>query len=390
MAMQYLGFPVEEMQKKLDNARALMEEQNLSGLLLTATANYYYFTGIRKLADWATFTRPVFLLLPRKKEPVLYVQNFGYPECRSRSFVQDIRSFPDLMTTPLEGLVSIMKELDMDKGKVGCELGYEQRMDMPVAAFLQLKDMLPNATFVDAAQLLWQLRMVKMPYEIECMREANRIAAAAFESCFTSIHEGMTEREVARKLVASMAEHGADLPGFIIVISGTGNYDRISARPTDRIIRQGDLVWIDAGTTYKGYWTDWCRAGVVGKPSEEQRRLQAIIHETTMLGVQTVAPGVPVGDIWRACEKSMLAHGLPWSFDCGRAGHGVGLQLTEPPTIAPEDDTLLQPGMVITCEPGYCNDIGCFDIEENVLVTETGYEVLSGARRELYEIATDC
>ena len=284
MAMQYLGFPVEEMQKKLDNARALMEEQNLSGLLLTATANYYYFTGIRKLADWATFTRPVFLLLPRKKEPVLYVQNFGYPECRSRSFVQDIRSFPDLMTTPLEGLVSIMKELDMDKGKVGCELGYEQRMDMPVAAFLQLKDMLPNATFVDAAQLLWQLRMVKMPYEIECMREANRIAAAAFESCFTSIHEGMTEREVARKLVASMAEHGADLPGFIIVISGTGNYDRISARPTDRIIRKGDLVWIDAGTTYKGYWTDWCRAGVVGKPSEEQRRLQAIIHETTMLG----------------------------------------------------------------------------------------------------------
>ena len=331
MAMQYLGFPVEEMQKKLDNARALMEAQDLSGLLLTATANYYYFTGIRKLADWATFTRPVFLLLPRKKEPVLYVQNFGYPECRSRSFVQDIRSFPDLMTTPLEGLVSIMKELDMDKGKVGCELGYEQRMDMPVAAFLQLKDMLPNATFVDAAQLLWQLRMVKMPYEIECMREANRIAAAAFESCFTSIHEGMTEREVARKLVASMAEHGADLPGFIIVISGTGNYDRISARPTDRIIRKGDLVWIDAGTTYKGYWTDWCRAG-----------------------------------------------------------HGVGLQLTEPPTIAPEDDTLLQPGMVITCEPGYCNDIGCFDIEENVLVTETGYEVLSGARRELYEIATDC
>lgn len=80
-----------------------MEEQNLSGLLLTATANYYYFTGIRKLADWATFTRPVFLLLPRKKEPVLYVQNFGYPECRSRSFVQDIRSFPDLMTTPLGG-----------------------------------------------------------------------------------------------------------------------------------------------------------------------------------------------------------------------------------------------------------------------------------------------
>lgn len=152
--------------------------------------------------------------------------------------------------------------------------------------------------------------------------EANRIAAAAFESCFTSIHEGMTEREVARKLVASMAEHGADLPGFIIVISGTGNYDRISARPTDRIIRKGDLVWIDAGTTYKGYWTDWCRAGVVGKPSEEQRRLQAIIHETTMLGVQTVAPGVRWGIFGGPAKSLCWPTACPWSFDCGRAGHG--------------------------------------------------------------------
>ena len=85
---------------------------------------------------------------------------------------------------------------------------------------------------------------------------------------------------------------------------------------------------------------------------------------------------------------TMCADGLPWSFDCGRAGHGVGLQLTEPPSIATCDDTLLQPGMVVTCEPGYVNEIGCFDIEENILVTEDGYEILSSGKRELHEIAT--
>ena len=95
---------------------------------------------------------------------------------------------------------------------------------------------------------------------------------------------------------------------------------------------------------------------------------------------------MPAAKIYETCGHEMEKHGLPWSFECGRAGHGVGLQLTEPPSIAGCDSTVLQPGMVITCEPGYVCDLGCFDIEENVLVTEDGFEILSGGRRELHEI----
>ncbi len=386
--MRHLDFPIEEMNLRIRNAKELIAKENMNGIVVTAAANHYYFSGLRKLADWSTFTRTNFVFIPKDKDPVLYVQNFDGADAFSRSSVQDVRTYDEIMSAPVNGIVEILKELGMDTGRVGWELGYEQRMDMAINDWFAVKEQVPNAEFVDASLLIWKLRMIKMPFEIQCMRKANDIAGRSFDRVFAEISEGMTEREVERKLVSIMAEEGAEQPGFIIVISGVGNYERISARPTERRLKKGDFVWIDAGVNYIGYWTDYCRSGVVGGPTPEQRRLQSIIHEVTLKGVQSMAPGVPVAKMYDACGEEMMKHGLPWSFDCGRAGHGVGLQLTEPPSIASVDNTLLQPGMVVTCEPGYVNDIGCFDIEENILVTEEGYEVLSSGRRELHTIAT--
>lgn len=384
--MKYLDFPVNEMEQRIENAKALMARKGLCGLMLTAAANHFYFTGFRKLANWATFTRTVFVFIPADKAPVLYVQDFAGPEARSRSSVRDVRTFGEIMGAPISGIVEILKELGMDSGKVGCELGYEQRLDMAVADFEAVKSQLPAASFVDASDLLWELRMVKLPSEIACLRKANDIASRSFDRVFGEVCEGMTEKEVARKLVSIMAQEGAELPGFIIVLSGPGNYDRISARPSDKLIEKGDFVWIDAGVNYNGYWTDFCRAGVVGGPSSEQQRLQKIVTDITMEGCAAVKPGMPVKELYDICAKKFIEHKLPWSFECGRAGHGVGLQLTEPPSIARIDDTVLKPGMIITLEPGYVNELGCFDVEENILVTETGGEVLSSAKRELHAI----
>lgn len=386
--MRYLDFPIEEMEQKIINARELMKEEEMSGIVVTAAANHFYFTGFRKLADWSTFTRTIFVFIPLEKEPVIYVQDFDGPEALSRSAVQDVRVYSEIMGAPVNGVVEIMRELGMDRGKVGFELGYEQRMDMAFKDYEAIKAELPEVDFVDGSELIWKLRMIKLPCEIECMRIANDIAGRSFDRCYKEISEGMTEKEIERKLVAIMAEEGAEGPGFIIVVSGPGNYDRISARPTNRVIKKGDLVWIDAGVIYNGYWTDYCRAGVVGGATAEQRRLQSIIHETSMKACEVIAPGVPVAEIYNTCAKVFLEHGLPWSFECGRAGHGIGLQLTEAPSLARCDKTILESGMVVTVEPGYVNDLGCFDIEENVLVTETGFEILSSGSRELHYIKT--
>jgi Xaa-Pro aminopeptidase len=386
--MRYLEFPVEEMKQKINNARKLILEQGLAGLMITAEANYYYFTGYRPHTSWSTFTRPAFLFIPKDKEPVLLVHIFVVPEAQSRSAVRDVRGFREIMTTPLDDVVEILRELEMDRGQVGCEFGYEQRLGIPHNAMEELKTRLPSVQFVDGSDLIWKLRMVKLPSEIECMRKVCQITSQALDQGFREIHEGMTEKEISQKISSLMLAAGAEAPGFIIICSGPGNYDRISARATDRRIVKGDFVWLDVGANYLGYWSDFCRAGVVGGPTAEARRLQAIVHEVTMAACQKIAPGVPVAEIARECAKQMEAHGFPLSFDCGRAGHGIGLMSTEPPSIVDYDTTVLEPGMIITVEPGIVNELGCFDIEENVLVTEDGFEILSGASRDLYTIAT--
>lgn len=126
----------------------------------------------------------------------------------------------------------------------------------------------------------------------------------------------------------------------------------------------------------------------MGKPTSEERRLQVIVHEVTMTACQNIAPGVPVAKVARECTRQMEAHGFPLNFDCCRAGHGIGLMSTEPPSVADYDATILEPEIIITVEQGIVNELGCYDIEEIVQVTEDGFEILSGASRDIYTIAT--
>ncbi|MBV9358639.1 MAG: aminopeptidase P family protein, partial [Chloroflexi bacterium] len=149
-------------------------------------------------------------------------------------------------------------------------------------------------------------------------------------------------------------------------------------------------VWMDAGCTVGGYWSDYSRAAVVGPPSAAQREAQALVHEATMAGVRLIRPGVPIGEIAAACEQR-LAH-FPFRITssisglAGRVGHGIGLDATEPPHVSASNHAPLTVGMVISVEPGVATEDGLFHVEENVAVLEDGYEILSVAGRELYPI----
>jgi Xaa-Pro aminopeptidase len=152
------------------------------------------------------------------------------------------------------------------------------------------------------------------------------------------------------------------------------------------------MLWIDAGCAVGGYWSDFSRAAVVGQPSAEQYRAQEEIHEITWEAVQKVRPGICASQLAQACNTRLA--GLNFAITssisglASRVGHGLGLDVTEPPHIAEYDDTILEPGMVITVEPGVAAEYGTFHVEENVLVTREGYEVLSTAPRALQCIAT--
>ena len=112
---------------------------------------------------------------------------------------------------------------------------------------------------VDIGDLIWDIRIIKSEAEVELHRESGRIAAAAFDRCFSTLHEGMTEAAAAAVLGEAIAAEGGR-PGFFIVTSGQGFYDRTAGLPRERVLERGDMLWIDLGVVYRGYWTDHCRA----------------------------------------------------------------------------------------------------------------------------------
>ncbi len=329
-------------------------------------------------------------MLPHAGEPVLIVHTGRELEARGYSWVKDVLTFHTLSHAPLPEIVEALRDAGLSRGRIGAELGPEESLDLPVEDFHALQRQLPSVEFVPAGPALWPARMRKSAAEIDCVRRACQATTRAYEQTFAGARGGMTEADVAQLMTVASLEAGGGSP-WVIITSDAGHYDLASKLASRRRLEPGDFVWMDSGCAVAGYWSDFGRAGVVGGPTPEQRNLQASIHEITMLGVEVIRPGVTTGEIARVCNAALDRLDLPITscVSClaGRVGHGLGLMTTELPHVAEEDETGLEPGMIITVEPGVATPFGIFHVEENVLVTEQGYEVLSQAPREVATIA---
>jgi Xaa-Pro aminopeptidase len=214
-------------------------------------------------------------------------------------------------------------------------------------------------------------------------------SGAGFGAAFAAGREGATERDVATIIetggVGGVAGSGAWVQlGWIGITSGAGSYDRFVAGPRDRRLERGDMLWADLGFTADGYWSDFCRAGIVGGPTPQQHDRQARIAEATAVGTAMARPGVATADIARAMRDALQRLRLP-SLGFGRLGHGIGLTATEPPSVVEHDPTILEAGQVITCEPATVLDDGLYCTEQIVVVGETP-EVLSTFPTDLASI----
>ncbi len=178
---------------------------------------------------------------------------------------------------------------------------------------------------------------------------------------------------------------------WALVTSGEGNYDLVSKEGGSRQVLKGDMVWIDGGCSINGYFSDFSRACVIGKASERQKKAQRLIHEITLVGMDMLRPGMPVSQIAARMNQAVLELDLPITSNisglAGRVGHGIGMCITEPPSLSESDPTILEEGMVVTIEPGVATPFGTFHIEENVLVTKEGPVLLSSPYWELWEIS---
>lgn len=394
MNLEYKRFPRIEYENRWERARKLIADNGLDVLLITEPNNYTYFSGGHR--DFS-FSRPMVMVLPREKDPVVMVHDLFDASQHRESWVEDIRSYSSISGFPVELLKNVCSDLGINAGRIGAELGREQRLGLPYNDFVKITKELPNAQFIDASDILWELRMIKSEAEIDYLRKACEISSRAFEKCFKKLRPGMSEKEAAKILYDATVEEGGSSV-WVVINSGPYNYDSgFLPHPGNYTLEKGNMLWFDTGCHYNGYASDFSRMAAIGDPSDEQKKMYEIVDSVTRKCVEAIRPGIKASDLSRLCNTEFEKAGIkeiwgegdcssPQSNKAQRIGHGIGMATTEPPHIALFDHTEIKAGMVITIEPTVVTNYGHFNIEADVLVVEDSYDVLSVASRELIKI----
>jgi Xaa-Pro aminopeptidase len=376
-----------EGERRITEARRRLEAAGLDALLLVSSANAAYLSGYP--SPERTLGRALYVLLPLRGQPAVLAQAWRLEEARRYCWVPEVLGYQRLSAVPFEELDRLWEANRLERATVGVESGSEQRLGLPLQDFEALCAHFGGTRFVDCGDLLWSLRLVKSPAEVARIRAACQITSEAYAATFSTASVGEPGRQIVDRMKTEMIRRGGGDP-WVLSSFGPGSYDLPSEVPPQGPVRRGDMLWIDAGCTVGGYWSDFSRAAVVGPPSQEQLEAQAAVHAVTQAAVSLIRPGRPVAEIAAACREGLAGLNLevtaPLSDLAGRVGHGLGLDVTELPHVAEFDSTVLEAGMVVTVEPAIATLYGAFHVEENVLVTEDGFEILSTAPWELVTV----
>ena len=261
-------------------------------------------------------------------------------------------------------------------------LGFESSV-FSVAEYLKLKEALPEVSFLPLSQDFELLRAVKDEAEIDRIREAARVAGEALAKVREMIRPGVREGEIALELEYRMRRSGAEQVSFETIVAAGANSALPHATPGCREIADGDCVMIDYGAVCGGYHSDETCTFVVGHASERQREVYRLVRDAHDRAIGAIRAGVSCGEIDRIARSHLDAAGLGNSFSHG-TGHGVGLDVHEAPRLAAGREEILRAGMVVTVEPGvYLPGLWGIRIEDTVLVTEKGSEILTPTAKDL-------
>jgi Xaa-Pro aminopeptidase len=370
------GFSTQEFEQRLIKAQDVMQQYKLDGVLLTTPQNIRYFTGYDS-QFWESPTRPWFVIVPASGKPIGIVPEIGESEFK-KTWLDDIKTWPS--PRPEDEGISIVKStlehLTKIHGQIGAEFGKEMAIRMPVKDLFKLKENL-HTNIVDGSDAIWEMRMIKTNTEIERIKKICSIASDAYYDLPSKLNIGDTEREAVNKLKIDIINRGADNVPFMPGISGEGGVSQIVCGPSDRIIEKGDILFIDTGSTFDGYFCDFDRNFAFGSATSEVEKVNEILWNATEAGINAAKPGVSTFDIFNTMNK-IISDGNAVGNNVGRLGHGLGLQLTEPPSHRPGDNTIIKENMVLTIEPGMEYAKGKMIVhEENVVIRKDGAELIT-------------
>lgn len=369
-----LRVPTAEYTERLRQVRSRMSANGIPALLVAGTpaepANIQYLTNYRPLAG------TTLLLITEDNDPVVLTDAILHGE-PMHSMLWDV-IFDDLRPCEPDDLVkhtvAAIHELGVD------QIGIASPTALAMQLARELQSGLDGLEFIDGSPVLLAARAIKSPAEIANLRTACRITREALEAAIDACRPGATEREVATVIQSTIMQGGADGLAFETTVASGPRAGLKHAAPTERQLESGDMVFLDAGALINGYHADLSRVGTVGQPDIEVEMLLDTAAEMFRQTLNKVKPGAPVRDLYRAAERVARRAGLLADYMAGGIGHGVGLSIFEQPSLAPGDDQVLEAGMTFALEPMLVRyGVGTAVVEETVLVTDDGYEILSGA-----------
>ena len=371
------GFPKEEFINRVAKLRQLMEKNHVDAIIITSPSNFRYFTGLDSYF-WESPTRPWFVLIPLLKDPIAIVPSIGLSSLE-KTWIDNIITWnsPNPEDEGISTVLNAIHSLKIEKGNIGFELGKESFLRMKINDFRKLENQLQNFSIIDSSPLLWELRLIKSQNEINKIKDIIAIASKTFDNLASKISLGMSEREIANIFKKDIIDNGGDHTLYLACTSGNNGYDQIICDPTDKKISNGDVLVIDTGSTKDGYFCDFNRNYGFGEIAAETKDCYSCLWQATESAIAIAKPGVSCSDLNDEMLK-VLNKFKNSQNSVGRMGHGLGLQMTEPPSIMKNDKTALEKNMVITLEPSMEYKTGKMIVhEENILITENGCELLS-------------
>lgn len=371
------GFPVAEFEARLERAQTLTQAQGLDALLVTTDENIRYFSGFHT-QFFQSPTRPWFLVVPSAGKPIAIIPGIG-AESMAATWIDDIRTWssPHPSDDGIGLLSDCLRACVEPGGRIGVPMGRETALRMPLLDFDMMRHDLSDRAFEDATGIIRSLRMQKSEREIEKIAYACQCASDAFEAVPTWLQTGMPDAEIFRRFKIDCLQSGLDDVSYLVGGAGPDGYNDIIAPPSGREIGIGDILILDTGSVYDGYFCDFDRNFALGSTSDLARAAYDTIFKATDAGLATARPGATCADLFHAMQ-SVMETGGALGNDVGRLGHGLGMQLTEWPSHTPFDQTVLVPGMVLTLEPGMTYAPGKMMVhEENIVIREDGCELLS-------------
>jgi len=339
------------MRDRTEALKSLLSPKELDGYIVSNEKNMGYFTG---------FSGGSTLLVPLEGENVLFVFGVNYEAAKEEAknaTVELIKSGEDLhgKLAELAGRLKLRR------------LGFDS---LTASSYLKVKELLADAELEAEEDLVWSLRKVKDEAELALIEQAAEMTSRGMKTAFEVMGAGLRERDVATEIEYEMRKSGSDGVAFETILSSGPRSAFPHGGCGDREIRKGDFVVIDIGAKYQSYCADLTRTLIVGEPSAKQREIHETVRKAQTEAMNAMRAGVEAKEVDRVARECIAKAGCGENF-VHSLGHGVGLDVHEPPSLGMRSKDVLVSGNVVTVEPGiYIPKFGGVRIEDTVVVID--------------------